>query len=481
MPRVIIIVASIVLASTTGAHDYKYALGLRGAMATLTGGEPDSAKFTFRAGYGAGFSYRFKDRWLLDLDLSAYKLYNDTTAGSSFRLGGDHADATSAWKATRIGVLANRFLFCPDNALNMSFGFGGGLMIWKYIDPVNESALKVQGARNETVDFSATEIFVTAAAGVEARLSRHLLMKWELRTDYLTTAGAEFGSGVNSARPRWLVGSSVGLSFSFGQVDSRQRWMSEESWESTAAQELKPVTVTSDSDRPQGVVGVHPNNRQEGVADRWGQVADSDGDGVRDSRDDCPDTDHRARGKVDIFGCPVDSDFDGISDYLDRCPFSPIGAQVDTSGCPLDSDADGVPDGLDDCPNTLYGVEVDRYGCIDLSILSKPLVLHIDYAPGSFEVDPANRETIKELARILRFIPDIKLEINGYTDNIGKPRANKLLSEKRARRVRDYLVVQNIAEDRIKVFGRGESSFVASNQTAEGRAKNRRVEITFYR
>ena len=215
--------------------------------------------------------------------------------------------------------------------------------------------------------------------------------------------------------------------------------------------------------------------------DRFGCARDTDGDGVKDDRDDCPATDLKARGMVDIHGCPTDSDSDGIPDYLDTCPFNAVGALVDSSGCPVDSDADGVPDGLDDCPNTLFGVDVDRHGCIELSMLAEPVVLNIDYVPGSFEVDPVNRERLDRLARLLNFVPEVHLEVSGYTDNIGTAVANRRLSEKRANRVRDYLVAKGVATERVKVFGRGETNFVASNQTAAGRAQNRRVEIIFFR
>ncbi len=481
MLRCLVILAAMTLSVAANAHDNKYALGLKGVGAVLSGG--DSAKFTFQKGYGAVFSYRFYDRWLFDFDLSTYKLYNDTTAGSSFAFGGGDADATRLWRATRIGVQASRYLFSPKNPVNMTVGVGGGLMIWKFVDPHSDTTLKVRGALNETVDFSASEIFVTAAGGIELALLRSLSLKWDLRTDYLTAVGAEFQADVNSSRPRWLMGSSVSISFSFGQVDFGKRWKSEKAWATTTREVKKPVDETRDSDGD----GVPDHSDRclatwrGAIVDSLGCPVDSDGDGVSDGRDDCPHTDRQACGKVDIFGCPVDSDFDGLPDYLDACPFNKIGAKVDASGCPVDSDADGVPDGLDDCPNTLYGVDVDRYGCIDLYMFSKPIVLNIDYVSGSFEVDPISHKKIKELARILNFVPDIKLEINGYTDNIGKPRANKSLSEKRARRVRDFLVVLDVAADRIKVFGRGESNFVASNETAEGRAKNRRVEISFYR
>jgi outer membrane protein OmpA-like peptidoglycan-associated protein len=243
------------------------------------------------------------------------------------------------------------------------------------------------------------------------------------------------------------------------------------------------VQAGSDIDRD-GVPDVWddcPHTLRGAFVDGRGCALDSDSDGVPDGLDHCPDSPTSAVGMVDIYGCPIDSDFDGIPDYADACPANPVGAVVDSSGCPLDSDNDGVYDGLDDCPYTLVGIEVDRYGCIDLSMLSEPMVLNIDYPSGSYEIDPNNRARVENLARVLSFVSSVRLEINGYTDNIGTSRANQALSEKRARRVRDFLVAKGVAADRMTVYGRGETSFVASNQTAEGRAKNRRIEIVFYK
>ena len=88
---------------------------------------------------------------------------------------------------------------------------------------------------------------------------------------------------------------------------------------------------------------------------------DSDGDGVPDRLDQCPDT---PRGvEVDAQGCPLDSDGDGVPDYMDQCPDTPRGVQVDAKGCPLDSDGDGVPDYMDKCPGTPKGTPVDVNGC----------------------------------------------------------------------------------------------------------------------
>ena len=88
---------------------------------------------------------------------------------------------------------------------------------------------------------------------------------------------------------------------------------------------------------------------------------DTDGDGVPDKRDHCPDTPKGAR--VDSQGCPIDSDGDKVFDGLDKCEKTPAGCKVDASGCPGDADGDGVCDGVDTCPDTPKGATVDAKGC----------------------------------------------------------------------------------------------------------------------
>lgn len=104
-----------------------------------------------------------------------------------------------------------------------------------------------------------------------------------------------------------------------------------------------------------------PNTAEGATVDAAGCPQDSDADGVLDGLDRCPDT--PAGALVDSTGCPSDSDSDGVLDGLDRCPATPTGATVDPLGCPQDSDADGVLDGLDKCPDTPLGAQVDADGC----------------------------------------------------------------------------------------------------------------------
>jgi OOP family OmpA-OmpF porin len=222
-----------------------------------------------------------------------------------------------------------------------------------------------------------------------------------------------------------------------------------------------------------------PNTPAGAAVNASGCPLDADRDGVPDGLDDCPDTPPAAAGYIDIHGCPVDSDFDGVPDYRDSCPNGPVGAVVDAKGCPIDSDGDGVPDGLDDCPGTEAGIQVDSRGCIDVSFLKDTMRIYINYLPGSFEIDERTKARLEPLVKKLLILKDVSFEIVAYTDNVGTPEANELLSQKRANRMRDWLESVGIARERMTPVGRGEVNFLDTNDTAEGRMKNRRLELIF--
>ena len=113
-----------------------------------------------------------------------------------------------------------------------------------------------------------------------------------------------------------------------------------------------------------------PNTPRGVQVDSHGCPLDSDNDGVPDYKDICPDT--PAGVKVDDLGCPLDSDGDGVPDYMDKCPDTPSGVTVDKNGCPVDSDLDGVPDYKDKCPGTPAGTKVDSNGCPEVKKAAPP-------------------------------------------------------------------------------------------------------------
>lgn len=132
-----------------------------------------------------------------------------------------------------------------------------------------------------------------------------------------------------------------------------------------------------------------------------------------------------------------------------------------------DSDGDGVPDDVDKCPNTPKGVKVNASGCWELR--------DVNFDSGKAVIK--NPAVLDEVVEILKQNPAMTGEVRGYTDNTGTLDFNRKLSEARAGAVRDYLVKQGIAPERIRAKGFGPAQPVASNDTAEGRAQNRRVEL----
>ena len=235
---------------------------------------------------------------------------------------------------------------------------------------------------------------------------------------------------------------------------------------------------------------------------------DDDGDGVRNSLDTCPDTPKGV--KVDGNGCPIDSDGDGVPDYLDKCPGTPKDTKVDAKGCPLDSDGDGVPDAMDKCPDTPKGMAVDANGCPDTDGDGVPD--NLDKCPGTprgvpvddtgcrlagievagdewfvrgkilFAVNkatltPEAQELLIKVARFLKKNSQYMVEVQGNTDNTGPMAWNMELSKKRADAVRDFLVSNGVNAGRLTTRGFGPNEPIAPNNTAEGRAKNRRVDF----
>jgi len=233
--------------------------------------------------------------------------------------------------------------------------------------------------------------------------------------------------------------------------------------------------LDSDGDGVADYMDTCPGTPAGVAVDSNGCPKDSDGDGVADYKDKCPNT--PAGVAVNSNGCPNDSDGDGVADYMDKCPNTPAGAPVNSSGCPLDSDGDGVFDYLDKCPGTLKGIPVDKDGC-PIPLKKDEIVsieLKVEFAFNQAIVKTIYEEHIQKVANFLKTYPDTIAEIEGHTDSKGTEKYNLTLSQKRAANVVKKLIAYGINPTRLKSVGYGESKPIADNGTVEGRQRNRRV------
>jgi OOP family OmpA-OmpF porin len=208
---------------------------------------------------------------------------------------------------------------------------------------------------------------------------------------------------------------------------------------------------------------------------------DTDRDGLTDDVDRCPQAAEDKDGFEDADGCPEpDNDGDELPDTLDACPNE--AGVPEARGCPPgDRDADGFPDHLDRCPAEA-GVPEEQ-GCpakAQLVVLKRERIevaeqVHFDL--NRWRILPESFPLLAQVAQVLRDHPSLRVRVEGHTDDRAADALNATLSRQRADAVRDHLVQSGIDAGRLEAAGFGETRPVASNDTEEGRGKNRRVEF----
>lgn len=177
---------------------------------------------------------------------------------------------------------------------------------------------------------------------------------------------------------------------------------------------------------------------------------------------------------------PEDTDGDGVIDADDKCPTTPAAYPVDAEGCTLDGDNDGVVDPLDECLTTAAGEVVDEKGCTVPTVeeaLAEIDLKGINFEVNSDQLTPESKTILDAAAAVLVESQAVKLSIEAHTDSDGSAKYNLKLSDNRAKSVKSYLVNIGVAAERLGAQGFGESKPIASNDTSEGKAKNRRVEF----
>ncbi len=218
---------------------------------------------------------------------------------------------------------------------------------------------------------------------------------------------------------------------------------------------------------------------------------DNDQDGVLDSADACPNDAEDQDGFEDADGCPEpDNDQDGILDADDKCVNEPEDKDGfrDADGCPEpDNDEDGLLDNDDECPDQPEDMDGDEDsdGCPDDTRIvvtkSKVEILEtIHFELDKATIKPESFSILRDVAKAIQQTPpEARIRVEGHTDSAGSEGYNLLLSQRRAESVRDFLIKAGVPKDKLEAKGYGETDPIATNDTTEGRAKNRRVVFRF--
>lgn len=200
---------------------------------------------------------------------------------------------------------------------------------------------------------------------------------------------------------------------------------------------------------------------------------DSDEDGIADKDDDCPN----AKGSIENKGCP-DTDGDGLIDKNDNCP-NEAGPSAN-KGCPWpDSDGDGVLDKDDACID--IAGSASNNGCPEISNEEEEslndLFKMVHFETGEDEFIRETPSKLKAAAVIMVKFPTEKFAISGHADSVGSSDSNLDLSERRAQKVKAFLIENGVNGKNLSAKGFGEEMPISTNNTKKGRAENRRVEI----
>jgi outer membrane protein OmpA-like peptidoglycan-associated protein len=218
---------------------------------------------------------------------------------------------------------------------------------------------------------------------------------------------------------------------------------------------------------------------------------DTDGDGFPDSIDLCPTVPEDKQQPRPDDGCPgiSDRDKDGIPDAEDSCPDDPEDKDQieDEDGCPEDdADNDGIPDTKDACPlkpgvrsddPALNGCPAKKRKKIVETDGEIKLLEPIQFETGKSTIKEVSFPILDEVVDLMKSREEIRVGVYGHTDSRGAPGFNTRLSKDRAAAVMKYLVDHGVAAKRLESEGFGPTKPVDTNDTDEGRAKNRRVEF----
>lgn len=295
---------------------------------------------------------------------------------------------------------------------------------------------------------------------------------WVMKDLLAIDLASTYKSGMDDQYSQDYFQHHLGLVFQFGAKDTDGDGVSDSRDECPSVPGLKEFNGCPDTDGD-GIEDAKDNCPEVAGITEFNGCPDTDGDGTEDAKDACP----TQAGPAEFGGCP-DSDGDGVADPKDGCP--EVAGVKELGGCP-DRDGDGVADKDDACPDDVGTVV--KGGCPEMTM---EIVTDLNesasallFLRGKSDLSTDAKATLDQIASVMKEYATTYLEISGHTCNIDTADFNQELSESRAKVVRNYLIeAQGISPGRLSAKGYGESKPVADNAIEAGRVKNRRVEIS---
>jgi OOP family OmpA-OmpF porin len=379
----------------------------------------------------------------------------DLRLGADVRLLGEYGDAFTL----ALGVQAH----LPTGSQSAYTGDGKWrvaprLMVAGDIAAFAYSARAAYAYRAQDQDLAGvptgSELLFVATAGVRVADKRLLLGPELWGSTVVNQSGAAFRKattpfelafGGHYKIPSWILGLGIGPGLTRGLGAPSLRVLASIDWQP----EIEPPPAPQPTPEPPPPT---PHHDVVAAPEQAPPPPDRDGDSIPDAEDACPNTKGRRSADPSENGCPPDRDGDGIEDDVDACPdaFGEANRDPSKNGCPTARVEQG-----------------------QIKILER-----IEFKTNSAELLESSTPVLEAVRKLMLDHDDIAhVSVEGHTDNKGAAAYNERLSQRRAKAVLDWLAKHGIARGRLESHGFGLSRPLETNDTPEGRDRNRRVEF----
>lgn len=415
----------------SGPRDFKtWSIGVNGGMlapVAPTGGSNDFSKWKGSAGYGAYVKYQLLHFFALRADYVGGKLQADNSkelGNGSLPLSPYKSYETKLnWSGTLnavFNITTVNWLF-RENFVQLYASVGGGLAGYKPTVTRTDGSTFAYKAEDKAIK----ELIIPVGAGLKFRLSEFINLDLGY-TMYYTDGDNLDGYPVGPDKDKFSYG-HAGLEFALGKKGNKQL-----EWHNPA----KTMYDELEAQKTALATSLEAANQSN------------------------------ARLAADVDKLTKDSDRDGVSDFFDKCPGTPDSVKVDGSGCPL------PPPVIEKKEEKVVITEEDNR-------IVKEAIQNLEFDFAKSTIKPHSYAALDRVADLIKR-KNLNLKLSGHTDNVGSKTRNLALSRERAESVKAYLVGKGVNASKIEAVGYGMSQPIASNKTAEGRQKNRRVEFTIF-